>query len=101
MRVLPEPTSSLLRSAHGPTGSKVRAMLTAALLATTDGVRWIESLIGFVIWLLILVWIYNIAKRKGRHPIGWLILGFFFTLIALIIVLLLPSKVTTSAYEAR
>ena len=46
-------------------------MLTAALLATTDGVRWIESLIGFVIWLLILVWIYNIAKRKGRHPIGW------------------------------
>jgi uncharacterized membrane protein len=76
-------------------------MLTAALLATTDGVRWIESLIGFVIWLLILVWIYNIAKRKGRHPIGWLILGFFFSLIALIIVLLLPSKVTTSAYEAR
>jgi uncharacterized BrkB/YihY/UPF0761 family membrane protein len=74
--------------------------MQAALLATSTGVRWIGSLIYFVIWLLIMVWIYNIAKRKGRHPIGWLILGFFFSLIALIIVLLLPSKVTTRAYEA-
>jgi uncharacterized BrkB/YihY/UPF0761 family membrane protein len=94
--------SGLLPSAHVPIDSRAdRAMLTAALLATTTGVRWIESLISFVIWLLILIWIYNIAKRKGRHAIGWLILGFFFSLIALIIVALLPSKVTTRAYEDR
>jgi uncharacterized membrane protein len=76
-------------------------MLTAALLASSTGVHLIASLVSFVVWLLILVWIYNIAKRKGRHAIGWLILGFFFSIIALIIVLLLPSKVTTRAYESR
>lgn len=42
-----------------------------------------------------MVWIYNIAKRKGRHTLGWLILGFFFSLIALVVLLLLPSKRTT------
>lgn len=50
------------------------------------------GLIGFIIWIVVLVWIYNIAQRKGRHPIGWLILGFFFSLIALLVLLVLPSK---------
>ena len=59
------------------------------------------SIISFVVWVLIMVWIYNIAKRKGRHPIGWLILGFFFTFIALIILLLLPSKRTTEGLPTR
>jgi hypothetical protein len=45
-----------------------------------------------------MVWIYNIAKRKGRHAVGWTILGFFFTVITLIVVLLLPSKRTTAGY---
>ena len=50
---------------------------------------------GFLIWIVIMVWIYNIAKRKGRHPVGWLILGCFFTVLSLIVLLLLPSKRTT------
>ena len=53
------------------------------------------GLIGFLLWIVIMVWIYNIAKRKGRHPLGWVILGFFFSLIALVVLLLLPSKRTT------
>ena len=52
----------------------------------------IGGLIGFLVWLVILVWIYNLARRKGRHTIGWLILGFFFSLITLIVLLVLPSK---------
>ena len=55
------------------------------------------GVIGFIIWILIMVWIYNIAKRKGRHAIGWLILGFFFSIITLILLLLLPYKRTTNA----
>lgn len=55
------------------------------------------GLIGFIVWILIMVWIYNIAKRKGRHALGWLILGFFFSIITLIILLVLPSKRTTDA----
>ena len=55
------------------------------------------GVIGLIIWLLIMIWIYNIAKRKGRHAVGWLILGFFFSVIALIVLLLMPSKRTTNA----
>ena len=58
----------------------------------------VGGLIGFIIWILIMVWIYNIAKRKGRHALLWLIFGFFFSIIALVILLLLPSKRTTDAY---
>jgi hypothetical protein len=33
--------------------------------------------------------------------VGWVILGFFFWLLALIVVALLPSKRTTDLYEGR
>lgn len=55
------------------------------------------GVVGFIIWLLVMIWIYNIAKRKGRHAVGWLILGFFFSIITLIVLLLMPSKRTTNA----
>ena len=58
----------------------------------------IGGLIGFIVWVVILVWIYNIARRKGRHAVAWTILGVFFTIITLIILLLLPSKRTTDRY---
>ena len=58
----------------------------------------LEGLIGFIVWIVILVWIYNIARRKGRHAVGWLILGFFFSIITLVVILLLPSKRTTGRY---
>jgi hypothetical protein len=72
--------------------------MTALLVAAQDHLLY--GLIGLVIWLLILIWIYNIAKRKGRHAVGWLILGFFFSLITLVIVALLPSKRTTERYRS-
>ncbi len=55
------------------------------------------GLIGFLLWIVIMAWIYNLAKRKGRHALGWLILGFFFSIITLVVLLLLPSKRTTYA----
>ena len=71
---------------------------TSVLVAagTSAGTAALYGVVSFIVWVLVLVWIYNIAKRKGRHPIGWLILGFFFVLIALIVLLLLPSKRTTA-----
>ena len=53
------------------------------------------SLIYFILWIAVMVWIYNIAKRKRRHAVGWVILAFFFFFLALILILLLPSKRTT------
>ena len=71
------------------------------LLATGTAVGALGGIIGFILWILVMVWIYNIAKRKGRHALGWVILGFFFWLIALLVVALLPSKRTTEQYEGR
>ena len=71
--------------------------MTALLMASAGG--WFLSwIVGFIVWLLVMVWIYNIAKRKGRHAVGWVILGFFFFILALIVLLLLPSKRTTGSY---
>jgi uncharacterized membrane protein len=73
------------------------------LLSTVVGLTGariaLGSVIWFIVWILVMAWIYNIAKRKGRHAFGWLILGFFFFLIALIVVALLPSKRTTESYQ--
>jgi uncharacterized membrane protein len=82
-------------------------LATAAHLIGVPGTAMVTGAIGlffgwiisFVIWILVMAWIYAIAKRKGRHAFGWLILGFFFSLLALIVVALLPSKRTTDAYE--
>lgn len=74
--------------------------VTAVLYASSTAGSAISGLISFVLWVLIMVWIYNIARRKGRHAVGWTILGFFFSIIALIVVLLLPSKRTTGQYRS-
>ena len=72
--------------------------MTALVVAAAGHLLY--NVIGFVIWVLVMVWIYNIAKRKGRHPLGWVILGFFFSLIALLVLALLPSKRTTDRYRS-
>ena len=71
--------------------------MTALLLASSGG-SFLYGIVSFIVWLLVMVWIYNIAVRKGRHAVGWLILGFFFSILALIVLLLLPSKRTTESY---
>ncbi|MGI3782451.1 MAG: hypothetical protein ACRYG2_16945 [Janthinobacterium lividum] len=49
--------------------------------------------IGGVVWGLIFAFAcYKIAETKGRSPIVWGILGFFFSLITLIVVLVVPRR---------
>ena len=50
------------------------------------------TIVGFAIAVAFAVICNRIAVRKGRGPILWAVLGFFFPLIALIIILLLPRK---------
>jgi hypothetical protein len=69
--------------------------MSALMLLASNGGSLFGGLLGFIVWVLVMVWIYNIAKRKGRHAVGWVILGFFFSLLALLLIALLPSKRTT------
>jgi hypothetical protein len=49
-------------------------------------------LIGLVIAVVFAVACSSIAGGKGRGRVLWGILGFFFTLLTLIVVLVLPRK---------
>jgi len=49
--------------------------MSALVLLASNGGIYVGGLLGFVLWVVVLVWIYNIAKRKGRHAVGWLVLG--------------------------
>jgi uncharacterized membrane protein YdjX (TVP38/TMEM64 family) len=75
--------------------------LVPDLVFASVGEYALGSAIYFVLWIAVMVWIYNIAKRKGRHAVGWVILAFFFFFLALILILLLPSKRTTEGSQRQ
>jgi hypothetical protein len=50
------------------------------------------SIIGLVVAIAFAYLCHKIAVGKSRGPVLWAVLGFFFPLIALIIILLLPRK---------
>ncbi len=58
---------------------------------------WLFILISFAIAIAIAYVCYRIAEGKGRNGALWGVLGFFFPLIALIIVLVLSDKRSTAA----
>jgi hypothetical protein len=53
------------------------------------GIKLIFFLIGGVIAAIICA---VIAAMKGRNPFGWGILGFCFSIVTLIVVIVIPSK---------
>jgi multisubunit Na+/H+ antiporter MnhE subunit len=64
----------------------------APTLLAAGGIQTFGSVIGFVLAILIGYACSVIATNKRRGRVLWFILGFFFTLIALIVIALLPSK---------
>ncbi len=51
-------------------------------------------LIGLVIWIAVIAWTVSIARKKGRSALGWGIFAFFFSIIALIVIAVMPSRRT-------
>ena len=64
--------------------------MLSLLADDTSSISWGVWLFSLVIALVFAAWCAAIARRKGRSQFLWAVLGFFFTLIALIIVLILP-----------
>jgi Na+/melibiose symporter-like transporter len=54
-----------------------------------SGVKGIFVAIGSIIAAIVCG---VIAAMKGRNPLGWGILGLFFSILTLIIVIIIPSK---------
>lgn len=50
------------------------------------------SLFGLLLAIILAVACSTIARGKGRGPVVWAILGFFFGIIALVIILVLPRR---------
>src|SRR4051794_28106044 len=82
-----------------PLNDEEAAMLHTVLLAAADnvqaagfilrGIKGIFVAVGSIIAAIICA---VIAATKGRNPIGWGILGLFFSIITLIVVIVIPSK---------
>jgi hypothetical protein len=53
------------------------------------GIKGIFVAIGSVIAAIICA---VVAATKGRNPLGWGVLGLFFSILTLIVIVLIPSK---------
>jgi hypothetical protein len=73
-------------------------MLHSVILAASDPVaaglilRGIKGIFYLIGGLIAAVICGLIAATKGRNPLGWGILGFFFSILTLIVVIVIPSK---------
>ena len=65
-------------------------MLIAETASSTGTL--VGAAIGFIFWILVIAWTAAIARRKGRSAFGWGAFAFFFSLIALLVVALMPSR---------
>jgi hypothetical protein len=54
-----------------------------------SGIKGIFVAIGSIIAAIVCG---VIAATKGRNPLGWGVLGLFFSILTLIVVIILPSK---------
>ena len=63
--------------------------MLSMVLAADTGVGYFAGLLVSLIFGAIC---NRVAAGKGRHTIAWFLLGFFFTCIALIVLLILPRR---------
>lgn len=54
--------------------------------------EWTFFVIGLAVAIAVAAVCYRIAEGKGRSGVLWAVLGFFFPVIALVIVFVLPDR---------
>jgi len=95
-------TCEIMEATHsGPRRVRLHRVEEFVDTTTTSGVSGtvllITSLVSLVIWLVIIWGTVHIAGKKNRSKFGWGVLAFFFSLIALIIVAVMPVNNKTTA----
>lgn len=72
--------------------SQVLASSDSHLLADGFVINATTSIIGLIVSIICAVLCANIARSKGYSAVLFAILGFFFSLITLIVALLIPHR---------
>ena len=54
--------------------------------------EWTFFVIGLAVAIAVAAVCYRIAESKGRRGALWAVLGFFFPVIALVVVFVLPDR---------
>ena len=72
------------------TATEPSANPLAALLG--GGLCMVVWLVSFIIAILLMIWVYKDAKSRGQNAFLWLILTFFFGIVALIVWLIIRPK---------
>lgn len=67
------------------------------LVDTNNSAYLIGWAVGLIIWIGSIVWTVSIARKKDRRTGLWGVLAFFFTVWALLVVAILPSRRTAAA----
>lgn len=67
-----------------------KANPAAALLG--GGLCFVFWIAALVVAILLMIWIYKDAKSRGQNAILWLILTFFFGIIAVVVWLIIRPK---------
>ncbi len=61
-------------------------------LALTGILCWACQVIWFIIWLLVAIWVYKDAEKRGASGVLWLIVVILLGIIGLIIYLIVRPK---------
>jgi heme/copper-type cytochrome/quinol oxidase subunit 2 len=77
--------------AQTPEEEAAARAVTAGILITTI-CSIVAVVVGLVVWIIIAVWVYRDAKRRGAPEVLWLIIALLTGLIGLIIYLVVRPK---------
>ena len=61
-------------------------------LALTGMLCWICPVIWFVIWILVAIWVYKDAEKRGASGVLWLLVVLLLGIIGLIVYLVVRPK---------
>jgi hypothetical protein len=78
--------------AHVEHRASVRRAPVGSRVPERGDVMWTLWIIGLALAIAIAAVCYRIAEGKGRRGVLWAVLGFFFPVIALVVIFVLPDK---------
>ena len=61
------------------------------------GIWLIGIIIWFIVWILVAIWVYRDAEKRGKNKVSWLIIAILIGIIGLVIWLVMRGDVIEKA----